>query len=135
MRPTRLPRGFGKNYFTLSAITATVSNLKLNKQKAHIENSFVDLSFDDSEDAPPTEDELLLDLTDPKPHQCNCYFSRHTKKALLLHFKAQLQRYYFKQLNNTSPPINYANEAKLRLATLTLSSTRRGALATLSLRR
>ncbi len=76
----RSPRGFGKNYFTLSAIQAYASAKRLeqnaNRIRIHRENR-LQISEEASElDDPPTE---LLNPIEPLPSQgglCNCKFAR-----------------------------------------------------------
>jgi len=54
----KLPRGFGRNYFTLSAITATVNQVSINANTSRVQ-SFHMLSFEGSElEAEIEEDEL-----------------------------------------------------------------------------
>ena len=76
----RSPRGFGKNYFTLTAIQAYASAKRLeqnaNRIRIHRENR-LQISEEACElDDPPTE---LLNPIEPLPSQgglCNCKFAR-----------------------------------------------------------
>ncbi|HUH43040.1 MAG TPA: hypothetical protein VLZ29_07980 [Sulfurimonas sp.] len=104
----RLPKGFGKNYFTLRAITATTNQVTLHA-KASCVQSFHMLNFNgDEQEAEIEDDELattLLELS-AKPCHCNCYYFGRTKKALLLCKSQKLNPNYFKNLNNNiSPPL------------------------------
>ncbi|TET87171.1 MAG: hypothetical protein E3J96_05975 [Sulfurovum sp.] len=83
----RSPRGFGKNYFTFSAILAYSVEHKLQSQVASVQSLFrlSDSSEPLDENDPP--DELLETtlLQDKKPCHCNCYFKLKTRMKLLLH--------------------------------------------------
>ncbi|WP_415406349.1 hypothetical protein ACLHDG_11345 [Sulfurovum sp. CS9] len=79
-------RGFGKNYFSLSAILAYSVAHKLQSQVTSAQTLFR-LSQDSEtleEGDPPDEllEESLLQPT--KPCHCNCYYKRKTRLALLL---------------------------------------------------
>jgi len=79
-------RGFGKNYFTLSAILAHAVAHKLQSQTTSAQ-TLLRLSSNremEEDDAPP---ESLLDNPlnqEPKPCHCSCYFKRKTRLTLLL---------------------------------------------------
>jgi hypothetical protein len=105
----RLPKGFGKNYFTLRAITATSNQVTLNANTSRVQ-SFHMLQFSNDELKAELEEEELaatlctLELSS-KPCHCNCYFFRKTRKTLLLHPNQNYFFNYFKTLNNAiSPP-------------------------------
>lgn len=107
----RLPKGFGKNYFTLRAITATTNQVTLNAQASCVQ-SFHMLNFNaDEQEAELEDDELcaaLLELS-AKPSHCNCYYFKRTKKTLLLCKFQNFNQNYFKNLKNKiSPPISQA---------------------------
>jgi len=79
-------RGFGKNYFTLSAILAHNVAHKLQAQvtSAQILLRLSSQSETEEDNAPP-EDLLDNSLTqEPKPCHCNCYFKHKTRLTLLL---------------------------------------------------
>jgi len=108
----RLPKGFGKNYFTLRAITATTNQVTLHARASCVQ-SFHMLNFNgDEQEAELEDDELattLLELS-AKPCHCNCYYFKRTKKTLLLCKFQKLISNYFKNLNNNiSPPLITAN--------------------------
>jgi hypothetical protein len=108
----RLPKGFGKNYFTLRAITATTNQITLNANATRVQN-FHMLNFSTDELEALEEDAELAALCplelSAKPCHCNCYYLKKTRKTLQL---CPNQRYffnYFKTLNNSiSPPFLYA---------------------------
>lgn len=103
----RLPKGFGKNYFTLRAITATVNQVSLNANTSRVQN-FHMLSFNSDELDESEEEELAtlctLELSQ-KPCHCNCHFLKYTRKTLKLYHSQKQDINYFKTLNNAiSPP-------------------------------
>ena len=72
--------GFKKKYFSLQAITATASLIKLKKEKSRIYSYFIPLkllSLDD--DSPP---DIEIDLQENKPCYCNIFFSQRAKRVL-----------------------------------------------------
>ena len=104
----KLPRGFGKNYFTLSAITATVNQVSINANTSRVQDFHL-INF--SDDKLENEEELdELDILCPlqlstKPYHCNCFFLKHTLKTLKLYNGQKLFLNYHKRLNNSiSPP-------------------------------
>lgn len=105
----KLPRGFGKNYFSLNAITATVNQISLDAITTRV-HSFHIISYETEELEAELEEEELATLCplqlSTKACHCNCYFFKCTRKTLKLH---NFQNYffnYFKRLNNSiSPPI------------------------------
>ena len=83
-------RGFGKNYFTLSAILAHSVAHKLQAQVASVSvlRAFESDREPSEEEEPP---EALLEvrtaLQPVKPCHCNCYYKRKARLVLLLnHF-------------------------------------------------
>jgi hypothetical protein len=106
----KLPKGFGKNYFTLRAITATSNQVTLNATASRVQ-SFHMLNFHgDEPDAELEEEDLAATLCTGelslKHCHCNCYYLRRTKKTLRLCPSQKLDFNYFKTLNNAiSPPL------------------------------
>ncbi|ABB43400.1 hypothetical protein Suden_0119 [Sulfurimonas denitrificans DSM 1251] len=104
----RLPKGFGKNYFTLRAITATTNQVTLHARASCVE-SFHMSNFNGDEQEVEIEDDdlaaaLPLELSS-KPCHCNCYYFCRTRKTLLLCKFQKLISNYFENLNNNlSPP-------------------------------
>jgi len=79
-------RGFGKNYFTLSAILAYSVAYKLQSQVSSAQTL---LRLSDRQDTleendPPEDLPDTTTLQEPKPCHCNCYYKRKTRLALLL---------------------------------------------------
>ena len=109
----RLPKGFGKNYFTLRAITATVNQISINANTSRVQNLHMSHLNSDELDNEEVDEELetlcTLELSQ-KPCHCNCYFLKYTKKILKLCPEQNHYYKYFKSLNNSiSPPILLLN--------------------------
>ncbi len=105
----KLPKGFGRNYFSLNAITATVNQVTINAVKSRALSYHV-LAFDgENQDSEMEEEELAtlcpLQLSQKTCH-CNRYFFKRASKTLKLHFNQKRFFHYFKTLNNSiSPPL------------------------------
>jgi hypothetical protein len=113
----KLPKGFGKNYFTLRAITATVNQISLNANASRVQNFHISNFQGDEIEAELEEEELAATLLSfelsSKPCHCNCYYLKKTRKTLLLHPNQNYFFDYFKTLNNAiSPPIFYFDSQK-----------------------
>jgi ribosomal protein L36 len=102
----RLPKGFGKNYFTLRAITATSAQVSLNANASRVENFHILKVQSDEQEREIEEEDLAATLLQSvKPCHCNCYYFKRTKRTLLLCKFQKLIPEYFKNLNNNiSPP-------------------------------
>lgn len=104
----KLPRGFGKNYFSLTAITATVNQLSLNANATRVQKFHTPLSFEGSEEEVLEELELEESCTlqlSLKPCHCNCHFIKRTRKTLRNHPRQNLFIDYHRTINSTiSPP-------------------------------
>lgn len=106
----RLPKGFGKNYFTLRAITATTNQVTLGANASRVQNFHMLHICSDELEALDEEEELSATLCPRtlsfKPCHCNCYFLKKTRKILQLCPSQNYFLNYFKTLNNSiSPPI------------------------------
>ena len=105
----KLPRGFGKNYFSLSAITATVNQVSLHQESSRVQNAhFIGAIYvDESEELEEFEE---LDILCPlqlsqKSSHCNCFFKNLTYKTLKQFQKAKKSFKYQTSLNSDiSPP-------------------------------
>ena len=107
----RLPKGFRKNYFRLSAITATTNQVTLQAQSARVATFHMPWSFEHDEEEELLDEELEASrcsaLLSIKPCHCNCYFFKKTRKTLRLHPNQNYFFNYFKSLNNAiSPPLH-----------------------------
>ena len=105
----RLPKGFGKNYFTLRAITATTNQVTLGANASRVQNFHMLHICSDELEALDEEEELSATLCPLslsfKPCHCNCNFLRKTRKILQLCSNQNYFLNYFKSLNNSiSPP-------------------------------
>lgn len=106
----RIPKGFGKNYFSLSAICAYSSAAVLHAQCTSFTQSSRNISFEtlEEQDDPLEELELLLCAT-PRPKSsskhCNCHFKRLVY-ALTQFLKFQIQTFfiYLNTRSGISPP-------------------------------
>lgn len=105
----KLPKGFGKNYFTLRAITATVNQVTLHAQCSRVQTFHIDNFYGDELEAEPEDEELTaifgaLEISS-KPCQCNCFYKKRTRKAIKLHSKQKTKPQIFVTLNTSiSPP-------------------------------
>lgn len=105
----RLPKGFGKNYFTLRAITATVNQVTLHAQCSRAKDFHMANFYSDELEAEKEDEELAATLGIPelsyKPCQCNCFYTKRTKKAIKLHSLQKTKPQIFVTLNTSiSPP-------------------------------
>ena len=88
----KLPRGFGKNYFSLNAITATVNQVTLNKKESALKDYLIIRAISTKEDDEEIDDEIpiscLISLQTTSCH-CNHIFKNRTIKTLKLHHNAK----------------------------------------------
>lgn len=110
-----MAKGFGGKYFSLQAITATVSETTLHKQSVRTRNchtrrfSTTDNSIDES---PPDELDILLEAIEPfapkvSRCQCHCFFRRRTRRALYISSLIPKLRFLFRYFNtDASPPLS-----------------------------
>jgi hypothetical protein len=104
----KLPRGFGKNYFSLDAITATVNGITLQKEASRVENfHFYGCDKDDSIEELEELEEAPCDgiLQNSKGCHCNCFFQKQTRKVLQLFFiSMELCAIFLTRKSSLSPP-------------------------------
>ncbi len=104
----KLPRGFGKNYFSLSAITATVNAISLHQEISRVQSFHTKLSIEADEYEELEEDELALCQTQQlssKACHCNCFFRSLTSKTLKIFSFFHIYLDYYISLNTAiSPP-------------------------------
>jgi len=86
----RAPRGFGKRYFSLTAILAYAVAPRLSAERSRF-SVVRNFSFDDEEqeeeDPPPIAESELCVLSQPSsshPCHCNCFFRKRTLLLLKL---------------------------------------------------
>lgn len=83
----KLLKGFGKNYFTFSAILASSVEQKLQSQVSSIFSLFQNLSNTKEKELededPPLEFLLVPSSLQNKPCHCNCVYNLKTRIALV----------------------------------------------------
>jgi len=107
----RTPKGFGKNYFSLSAICAYSSGVLIQAQCSAFTHASRNLSFEslEEEDDPLEELEALIQESAFKVKSsschCNCFF-KNRLYTLTQHFKFHIQTFFifFKTRSGISPP-------------------------------
>jgi len=106
----KLPRGFGKNYFSLSAITATANAVTLHQQSTCVQKIDLQGYGESKSDRleklldEEMEADCLLQLSLKACH-CNCYFLSRAKKVLRsLHSPKQNLHFYALLNTDISPP-------------------------------
>lgn len=84
-RDLKIPKGFGKRYFTLASIQAHSAAHALDGRVARIDALERRLASDrESEEDPPDDAETIpACLADDKPCHCDCFFNRRTRRTLL----------------------------------------------------
>lgn len=107
----RIAKGFGKNYFRLSAITATANAITMHATSSRV-HSFHQFScnYDELDALEELEEleSLLEQDASLKACHCNSFFLAHSRKILKTFFYKKLHVDYFKTLfNSISPPIRF----------------------------
>ena len=99
----KLPRGFGKNYFSLSAITATVNQVSLHQESSRVQSFhyYGAIYAQESEELEELEElETLCPLQlSLKSCHCNCFFKKLTYKTLKQFNRAKKSLKYQTSLN------------------------------------
>jgi len=94
----RSPKGFGKNYFTLSAIVAYSVENKLQSQVSSIHsllyNKTTSEDKDLDEDDPSSEILESISISNSRPCHCNCFYRLKAKIALLINIFVARCPYY-----------------------------------------
>ena len=109
------PRGFGKNYFSLTAMLAYTAQNSLDAKVSSIysslSNKLLKQREELDEDDPPLEVLETICLTTERPCHCNCFYRLKTKLATLLyHFIPRCPYYntYFAfRRTGVHPPLTY----------------------------
>jgi len=108
----KLPRGFAKNYFSLSSITATVNSVTMHQratvvQDFHMHGASYPKEDDTSELSEELESPPCLEILTPTTGcHCNCFFLSYTKRILTLLDSAKKGIYYYRTINSSiSPPL------------------------------
>ena len=105
----RRPKGFGKNYFTLAAIQATVVQHHLDATSVRVRASHLILSdFANEEDETDEIEELICSSQPSLPSHaghCNCLYNRITRNRIRQNPKAKRLVQTYRYANSvTSPP-------------------------------
>ena len=106
----RAPKGFGKNYFTLAAIQASVVQHHLSATSTRVNASHLIHTDWEQEVCEDKElEELLCASTFTLPTHaghCNCFYNRITRNRILHHNKPRhnIQTYLYTN-SVTSPPM------------------------------
>ncbi len=94
----KILKGFGKNYFTLSAILASSVEQKLQSQVSSIFSLLhKNISQEEKEleeEEPPCELLLATSTFKLKPCHCNCFYNLKTRLTLLSHHYIPRCPYY-----------------------------------------
>ncbi len=103
------PKGFGKNYFTLSAIQAYSVHIIIERIATATESHhLVSTQEDDTSDL-FDDDELLLvneTTTQQSCAHCSCFTTRHSRCKIKNHSLQQLSLSIFQSLQpSNSPPL------------------------------
>jgi len=115
----RRPKGFGKNYFSLSAICAYSSSVQLRAQCSAFTHASRNLSFEtlEDEDIPLEELDLLVQESSLKTKSsschCNCFF-KNRLYTLCQIFKFHIQTFFifFKTRTGIAPPYPLLSNSK-----------------------
>jgi len=105
----RAPKGFGKSYFTLAAIQATVvqHHLSATSVRVHAEH-LIHTDWEEKASENEELDELLCSTAFPLPTHaghCNCYYTRITRNRIRQNPKPRHHvRPYLFANSVTSPP-------------------------------
>ncbi|MDA3947211.1 MAG: hypothetical protein PF439_11095 [Helicobacteraceae bacterium] len=105
----RAPKGFGKNYFTLAAIQATVVQHHLNATSVSVRAAHLLNADNEREESQEEEfEELLCSSSFSLPTHaghCNCYYKRITRNRIRHNNrpKQRIQPYLYAN-SVTSPP-------------------------------
>lgn len=89
----RAPRGFGKNYFSLSAIQAYSSHVLLGQCEARVQAHTLKLSNECDAEEEEEDAELLCTAVLGIPAHaghCNCYYHRITRNRIRLNPRQKL---------------------------------------------
>ena len=105
----KLPRGFGKNYFSLSAIQASVSQTQLDATSVRVKSEHSFLSIDFDRDELEDEEKLLIEvspvlLRSTKTSHCECYFRNNTRNNLREYAEVNLNISTHQLSNSTNSP-------------------------------
>lgn len=109
-------KSFGGKYFSLQAITATVSAVTIHNQSVRIRNCHTRRTVTSDEcidESPPDDLDFLLEAIEPFAPRvsrcqchCNCFFRRRTRRALHISSFIPKLRFLFRYFHtDSSPPL------------------------------
>jgi hypothetical protein len=106
----RRPKGFGKNYFTLAAIQATVVQHSLSATSVRVQSShLIHTDWEQEETENEELEELLNCASFPLPTHaghCNCFYNRITRNRIRHNAEPKLLVQTYRYANSvTSPPL------------------------------
>ena len=105
----KLPHGFGKNYFSLSAITATVNQVTLSQESTRVQNFHIKTEiYIEEKELEELEELPILSVVSVflKPCHCNCFFKSLTFQILKIFISAKRYIDYYIFLNTSVSPPN-----------------------------
>ena len=107
----RTPKGFGKNYFTLAAIQATVVQHHLSATSVRVNAShLIHADWEQEESESEELEELLCSSTFALPSHaghCNCFYKRITRNRIRHNNRPKLPNLIYLYTNSvTSPPFS-----------------------------
>jgi len=96
-------KGFGKNYFSLTAICALNSQIKIAKEIQKTDIYASHFEFSDEEEEELLEEILENSLLLSTPSHCNCHYKRKYYQSIKTYntFFNSLKTFY----SNSSPPL------------------------------
>ena len=107
----RSPKGFGKNYFTLAAIQATVVQHRLDATSVRVQSAhLLHTDWQQEENEEEELDELLCSAVFSLPSHaghCNCFYNRITRNRIRQNPrpKRRIQPYIYSN-SVASPPVS-----------------------------
>jgi hypothetical protein len=111
----KLPRGFGKNYFSLHAITVTVNSVTMHQsatavQHFHMQGTCFAKEDETTQELEECEAAPWFELANAnKACHCSCFFLATTRKILSRLREAKKYQNYYKTLNSAiSPPLFFS---------------------------
>ncbi len=102
----RAPKGFGKNYFTLAAIQATVSQITILSQTTRVEQT-LHVSYNSEKDLEEEpHQELLLSplIINSKASHCSCHCSRYSRQIIKTQATSNCNVAQFLRTDSVSSP-------------------------------
>lgn len=99
----KAPRGFGRRYFTLTAIQAYSTARTLERRHSALYRHVV-IATERNEDPPDEEEPELAELTPARPCHCNHHFGHRARTRLRLYPHPFEDMPLFRTANSTTSP-------------------------------